>query len=47
MAINFFSNVHITDADAPCKEFDNGTPLHIACSNVCLKAAKCLVSVFP
>eukprot|EP00795_Rhopilema_esculentum_P010959 gene10959-19795_t len=32
-----------SDADAPCKEFDNGTPLHIACSNLCLKAAKCLL----
>ena len=27
-----------------CKEFDNGTALHIAAGNLCLEATKCLVS---
>jgi len=31
------------DADCPCKEFENGTPLHIACSNLCYNAAQCLL----
>ena len=34
----------ISDVDIRCKEFDNGTSLHIASSNLCLEGAKCLVS---
>ena len=40
LIINLF-----TDVDVRCKEFDNGTSLHIAASNLCLDGAKCLVSV--
>lgn len=36
----------ISDVDIRCKEFDNGTSLHIAASNLCLEGAKCLVSDF-
>lgn len=32
-----------SDADTPCKEFENGTPLHIASTNLCYRAAKCLL----
>lgn len=35
----------LTDIDATCSAFDNGTILHIAASNLCFDAAKCLVSV--
>lgn len=35
----------LADVDTQCKEFDNGTSLHIAASNLCLEGAKCLVSV--
>lgn len=31
------------DVDVCCKEFDNGTSLHIAASNLCLEGAKCLL----
>lgn len=31
------------DVDTQCKEFDNGTSLHIAASNLCLEGAKCLL----
>ncbi|XP_073243048.1 CAP-Gly domain-containing linker protein 3-like isoform X2 [Porites lutea] len=31
------------DVDIRCKEFDNGTSLHIAASNLCLEGAKCLL----
>ncbi|XP_078346704.1 CAP-Gly domain-containing linker protein 3-like isoform X2 [Oculina patagonica] len=31
------------DVDARCKEFDNGTSLHIAASNLCIEGAKCLL----
>ncbi|CAB3993805.1 CAP-Gly domain-containing linker 3-like isoform X2, partial [Paramuricea clavata] len=31
------------DIDAACSGFDNGTILHIAASNLCLDAAKCLL----
>ncbi|XP_028407619.1 CAP-Gly domain-containing linker protein 3-like [Dendronephthya gigantea] len=31
------------DIDATCSGFDNGTILHIAASNLCLDAAKCLL----
>jgi len=31
------------DVDARCKEFDNGTSLHIAAGNLCLEGAKCLL----
>ncbi|XP_074635396.1 CAP-Gly domain-containing linker protein 3-like isoform X3 [Acropora palmata] len=31
------------DVNVPCKEFDNGTSLHIAASNLCLEGAKCLL----
>lgn len=31
------------DVDVRCKEFDNGTSLHIAASNLCLEGAKCLL----
>ena len=33
-----------SDIDATCSGFDNGTILHIAASNLCFDAAKCLVS---
>ena len=33
----------LADVDTRCKEFDNGTSLHIAASNLCLEGAKCLV----
>lgn len=36
--------VYFADVDTRCKEFDNGTSLHIAASNLCLEGAKCLVS---
>ena len=39
---NFFL---LPDIDATCSEFNNGTVLHIAASNLCLDAAKCLVSL--
>ena len=29
--------------DVRCKEFENGSALHIAASNLCLEAARCLV----
>ena len=43
----YLTNVHhsISDVDARCKEFDNGTSLHIAAGNLCLEGAKCLVSL--
>lgn len=31
------------DVDVCCKEFDNGTSLHIAAGNLCLEVAKCLL----
>ena len=40
-----FILVFIPDVNVPCKEFDNGTSLHIAASNLCLEGAKCLVSL--
>ena len=33
----------IADVDNPCSEFDHGTPLHIAASNLAYEATKILV----
>ena len=40
-----FINYLISDVDVQCKEFDNGSSLHIAATNLCLEGAKCLVSL--
>ncbi|KAK3754398.1 hypothetical protein QZH41_011174 [Actinostola sp. cb2023] len=32
------------DVNARCKEFDNGTALHISSSNLCIDAVKCLLN---
>ncbi|KAI8509346.1 CAP-Gly domain-containing linker protein 4 [Branchiostoma belcheri] len=31
------------DVDNLCREYDNGTPLHIATTNLCFEAARCLL----
>ncbi|UYV73088.1 CLIP1 [Cordylochernes scorpioides] len=32
-----------TEVDSPCRDFENGSPLHIAATNLCTEAAKFLV----
>ena len=34
--------LHSTDVDSPCAQFEHGTPLHIAATNLCLESAKVL-----
>lgn len=33
------------EVDATCSDFDFGTALHIAASNLCLSAVKCLLEL--
>ncbi|MBN3281744.1 CLIP4 protein, partial [Polyodon spathula] len=38
-----FGFFDVTDADGPCSDFDFGTVMHIAASNLCVPAVKCLL----
>lgn len=38
-------SVSSAEIDATCSDFDFGTALHIAASNLCLSAVKCLLEL--
>lgn len=41
----FFPPILLAEVDATCSDFDFGTALHIAASNLCLLAVKCLLEL--
>lgn len=42
---HWFTRSPFTEVDATCSDFDFGTALHIAASNLCLSAVKCLLEL--